>query len=108
MAELERHEMKQTILAAATLAVASAAADARDPAVRSEFMQSSPCPSTGKSSGGCPGYQVDHRRPLAAGGADATWNMQWLSERQHAAKTARERATCVYGCGTKSYRSKGR
>jgi hypothetical protein len=36
---------------------------------RSDFMQSHPCPSTGKTSGPCPGYDV--------GGGDEPPNMQW-------------------------------
>ena len=40
-----------------------------------EFKHSSPCPSTGKSTGRCPGYMVDHVSPLACGGADAPYNM---------------------------------
>jgi hypothetical protein len=34
-------------------------------------------PSTGKTRGRCPGYIVDHVRPLECGGADAPSNMQW-------------------------------
>jgi hypothetical protein len=49
----------------------------RSPAAKASFMRSHPCPSTGKRSGGCPGYVVDHVRPLAKGGADNPSNMQW-------------------------------
>lgn len=49
----------------------------RDPAQRAAFQRSRPCPSTGKTSGACPGYVVDHIRPLAKGGADHPSNMQW-------------------------------
>ena len=42
-----------------------------------EFRSSHPCPSTGKTSGACPGYVIDHIDPLKRGGADAPYNMQW-------------------------------
>jgi hypothetical protein len=44
---------------------------------RNAFKHSHPCPSTGKSSGSCPGYVIDHVRPLSKGGADDPSNMQW-------------------------------
>src|SRR5215510_2225240 len=49
----------------------------RNPQARRDFQKSHPCPSTGKTSGACPGYVVDHVRPLKRGGADAPSNMQW-------------------------------
>lgn len=44
---------------------------------RTEFKHSHPCPSTGRSSGACAGYVIDHVTPLKRGGADAPYNMQW-------------------------------
>lgn len=76
-------------------------AQERSQAAKSEFKKGNPCPSTGKSGGACPGYQIDHRKPLAAGGADHKSNMQWLSVDQHKAKTKSERRSCTYGCGLK-------
>src|SRR4051794_38262850 len=49
----------------------------RDPAAKSAFRRQHPCPSTGGTSGGCPGYVVDHRQALKRGGTDAPDNMQW-------------------------------
>ncbi len=49
----------------------------RDPKQRAAFQKSHPCPSTGKTSGACPGYVVDHVTPLKRGGADSPSNMQW-------------------------------
>lgn len=89
--------MKPLILIAALILASSAIATQRDPAQRREFHQQNACPSTGRTSGACPGYQVDHRQPLAAEGADRPSNMQWLSVEQHRAKTRYERATGVYG-----------
>jgi len=36
------------------------------------------------------GKEVDHKIPLADGGTDTIHNMQLLTKKQHAAKTARE------------------
>lgn len=49
----------------------------RSEAARDEFMREHPCPSTGRTSGPCPGYVVDHIRALKHGGADTPSNMQW-------------------------------
>jgi hypothetical protein len=51
----------------------------RDLKQRSAFRRDNPCPATGKRSGPCPGYVVDHIRPLCAGGPDHPSNMQWLT-----------------------------
>jgi hypothetical protein len=53
---------------------------ARDPRARNEFKRTHPCPSTGKTSGACKGYIIDHVQPLKRGGADSASNMQWQSE----------------------------
>jgi hypothetical protein len=50
---------------------------ARSSKARNDFKKSHPCPSTGKTSGACPGYVVDHVKALKHGGADAPSNMQW-------------------------------
>ena len=49
----------------------------RSKAARSAFERQNPCPSTGRNRGACPGYVVDHVKPLECGGADAPSNMQW-------------------------------
>ena len=53
---------------------------ARSPQAKYEFKKSHPCPSTGKSSGACPGYVIDHVNPLKRGGADSPGNMQWQTK----------------------------
>lgn len=49
----------------------------RSSSAKNEFKHDHPCPATGKSSGRCPGYVIDHVNPLECGGADAPSNMQW-------------------------------
>lgn len=67
---------------------------ARSRTARAEFMRSHPCPSTGKRSGACPGYVVDHRKALACGGADSQENMQWQTNAEGKAKDKWERNGC--------------
>ena len=55
---------------------------ARDPRQTNAFKKQHPCPSTGKTSGSCPGYVIDHVTPLKRGGADAPSNMQWQSKQR--------------------------
>jgi hypothetical protein len=52
----------------------------RSASARRNFMRSHPCPATGKTSGACPGYVVDHIKPLASGGPDNPSNMQWQTK----------------------------
>ena len=54
------------------------------------FERSNPCPSTGKTSGKCPGYVIDHVLPLKRGGADAPSNMQWQTKDAAKAKDKAE------------------
>lgn len=49
----------------------------RSATAKRAFEREHPCPSTGKTSGRCPGYVIDHVMPLQCGGADAPFNMQW-------------------------------
>jgi hypothetical protein len=63
---------------------------ARSSSARSSFMHSHPCPSTGKISGACPGYVVDHITPLKRGGADGPSNMQWQTKEAAKAKDKTE------------------
>lgn len=62
----------------------------RSPTARAQFMKANPCPSTGKTSGICEGWEVDHIVPLQRGGADTKKNMQWLSVEEHREKTRAE------------------
>jgi hypothetical protein len=49
----------------------------RSERAKHDFQKGHPCPSTGKTSGACPGYVIDHVKPLKRGGQDAPSNMQW-------------------------------
>jgi hypothetical protein len=63
--------------------------------VTREFQREHPCPSTGKTSGACPGYWKDHIVPLACRGADAVSNLQWQTIHDAKAKDAWERKACA-------------
>lgn len=63
---------------------------ARSSEEKAAFKKSRPCPSTGKSSGACPGYVVDHVVPLKRGGADRPDNMQWQTTAAAKAKDKTE------------------
>jgi len=51
------------------------------------FRAENPCPVTGRLSGACPGWAVDHVRALCAGGEDKPRNMQWIENTDHRFKT---------------------
>lgn len=50
----------------------------RNATVLKNFKSLYVCPSTGKNSGSCPGWAIDHVIPLACGGCDSLENLQWL------------------------------
>ena len=66
----------------------------RDRATIAEFRRTHPCPATGRTTGACPGWQVDHIEPLCAGGADAQPNLHWLDTTTHQRKTRADVARC--------------
>lgn len=53
-----------------------------------DFRKRNSCPSTGKTTDACPGYEVEHRTPLACGGSDSPSNMQWLTKSANRSKGA--------------------
>lgn len=63
---------------------------ARSPQAKAAFKKSHPCPSTGKTSGACPGFVIDHRQSLKHGGADKPSNMQWQTTAAAKAKDKSE------------------
>lgn len=64
---------------------------ARSPAAKNAFKRANPCPSTGKATGACPGYVVDHVIALCVGGTDAPQNMAWQTT---AAAKVKDRTEC--------------
>ncbi len=82
------------LIAACALSTGAIAKTERSAADVLEFKRHNPCPSTGKRSGACPGYQVDHIEPLCAGGLDKRENMQWLSVQEHKWKTRTDVRVC--------------
>ncbi len=85
----------------------------RSETAKQDFRKANPCPSTGKTRGACPGFEIDHRQPLAKGGRDSATNMQWLSKEQHKQKTrqdfgsgsSRRGSSYSYGKPSRSYGS---
>lgn len=64
----------------------------RSKAAKDAFEREQPCPSTGKSSGSCRGYVVDHKIPLECGGPDSSSNMQWQTTADAKQKDKTERS----------------
>ncbi|ATQ70277.1 HNH endonuclease [Methylosinus trichosporium OB3b] len=84
-------------MTAAPLAIGSDSArakSARSGWARLAFRHAQHCPATGRRSGPCPGWIIDHIEPLCAGGADAPANMQWQTREEARLKDRDERATC--------------
>jgi hypothetical protein len=75
-----------TICLAALLHSNAVAKTQRSNETRLEFQRQQPCPSTGKTTGACPGYVKDHIVPLCKGGADEPWNLQWQTVEDAKAK----------------------
>lgn len=68
--------------------------EARDPSQVRAFRKLNPCPSTGLTTGACPGWVVDHMIPLCAGGPDHPSNMAWQERQQSYRKDKLERELC--------------
>jgi hypothetical protein len=82
------------ILLTLACAVAAAQPIERSRAEIRAFRADNPCPATGQVKGACPGYAVDHIRPLCAGGEDKRQNLQWISNEDHAFKTRIDTREC--------------
>lgn len=87
--------MKPILFALAVLIAIPVAAQARDRNQVYAFRKNHPCPATGKRTGACPGYVVDHVVPLCLGGPDKPSNMQWQTTAASMAKDKREKAACA-------------
>jgi hypothetical protein len=89
--------MFRTIILALIVAMQVMPADARivrSAAAKAAFAKLHPCPATHKPIPHCPGYVIDHVKPLCAGGADKPSNMQWQTIAVGTKKDAIERRTC--------------
>jgi hypothetical protein len=82
------------LLAFAAASASQAADHKRDPYQRAAFAKAHPCPATGKARGACPGYVVDHIKPLCAGGVDRPSNMQWQTVKEAKIKDRLEAREC--------------
>ena len=58
------------------------------------FKYTHPCPATNRNKGSCPGYIIDHIKPLSCGGADDPSNMQWQTKAEAKDKDKWERKGC--------------
>jgi hypothetical protein len=89
------------VLLLLALAAPAGARIHRSPAAVRAFRHSHPCPATARTAGACPGYVVDHRCPLACGGADAPGNMGWQRADEAKIKDRWERTPrgCAALCG---------
>jgi hypothetical protein len=72
----------------------ASASEHRSHAVTREFQREHPCPSTGQTTGACPGYWKDHIVPLACCGRDIVTNLQWQTIAEAGAKDRLERKAC--------------
>lgn len=82
------------MIAACAINTSASARIARNSEVLRQFQKQNPCPSTGLTSGKCPGYQIDHIEPLCAGGPDRMDNLQWLTIQEHKWKTRTDVRVC--------------
>lgn len=78
----------------AAFAIPTLAKPHRSTTARHEFVRLNACPATERHRLPCPGFHIDHVRPLCAGGADTTDNMQWLTVADHKAKTRIDVKAC--------------
>jgi hypothetical protein len=86
------------LAASIVLPLSASAKEHRSASVKREFQLTHPCPSTGLTSGACPGWVKDHIVPLVCGGPDAPSNMQWQrSAMQRPRIGGRRRAALVRG-----------
>lgn len=90
--------MRTAAITAAALLLISSTVEAarihRDQRVLREFQLLHPCPSTGRTTGACPGWQKDHVWALECGGYDELWNLQWLTVEDHKRKTKMDNLAC--------------
>lgn len=67
----------------------------RSSQVTRDFQKQNPCPTTGKTTGACPGQVKDHIKSLCAGGTDSVDNMQWQTVEESRIKDIQEKRECA-------------
>lgn len=82
------------LIAATAIPLWAEARIERSHAVRHAFVKQQACPSTGRHRLPCPGWEIDHRKPLKCKGQDKVENLQWLTVKAHKEKTKREAKEC--------------
>lgn len=82
------------LVAISALSTGSDARIKRSQSAKVEFKLANPCPANGARKGPCKGYVIDHINPLACGGADAAFNMQWQTIAEGKEKDKWERKAC--------------
>ncbi len=92
--KLPAYKMGCLLVALLFLLCAATAQAQRSAAQVRAFRKLHPCPVTGQTTGACPGWVVDHRVPLCAGGKDAPANMQWQRKEESLIKDKQEWAIC--------------
>lgn len=95
--------MKRLLITAALLLMAAHAhaATPRGTEAPRLFRQANPCPATGKTTGACPNYVMDHMRPLACNGPDVPENLMWQTVAEGKAKDRWELQCWRYYKGAK-------
>lgn len=66
----------------------------RSTKARVDYAKANTCPSTQKKRLPCPGYVIDRKIPLCAGGKDAPFNMVWQEKRESLVKDREELRWC--------------
>ena len=66
----------------------------RSQTVKRIFRSQHPCPATHKNQGACPGFVIDHIKPLCVGGEDNPRNLQWQTIEAAKAKDRLDREQC--------------
>jgi hypothetical protein len=54
------------------------------------FRKANACPSTGKFTGPCPGWVMDHMKSLRCGGLDVPENLWWMTTAEAKVKDTQE------------------
>jgi hypothetical protein len=95
--------MKKLLITAALLLMATHAhaTTARGTEAPRLFRKYNACPSTGKFTGACPGWVMDHLKSLRCGGLDVPENLWWMTTAEAKVKDRQEDECWRYYQGAK-------